>query len=516
MHSKHRLHGLILILLLSMAAPAVSWAEPAQSGDIYLIATPADLNWFRDEANKGGTSADIKAKLTADIDLGGANWTPIGIPIPGAPNTLGGYAGIFDGGGHTVKGYLVTSSDAIMITEGTTHSYYLGLFSYIAPGGVVSGLAAEGVVSADFGTAAHTYSSAGLIAGDSRGTIRDCRVKGEVTLSGGYANYAGGVAGVALEPPPPSDEFGKISGCHADVRVLAANASAQNNAGGIASMTFLTLSNCFSKGAVSAAGTGNWSGDNAYAGCIAGENFNMITNCASIAEVSAKDADKSNCAGGIAGRTINRITNCAAGGKVTATGTGSYAGGIAGYNSNTITNCGWLTSAADEGIGGSDPNNIDNIKEEHVVSLDLLDKTVTTILPVNLRLTTEVGSPVPELLQSYPGTADEMSGYVTAVSADITPEIAAADTSYPCSVTADKPGVAVASFNLTLHATDFSDKANLKPLASGTNYLLSFALEAADAPTPPTPTGGSSGGCAAGLGSLALLALAPLALRKKR
>lgn len=89
----------------------------------YLIASGAELAEFRDAVNAG--SADISARLTADIDLsangGQSKWTPIGNPI---------YSGTFDGGGHTVSGYVVTKAayyEAIKV-------YYAGFFARIGDG----------------------------------------------------------------------------------------------------------------------------------------------------------------------------------------------------------------------------------------------------------------------------------------------------------------------------------------------------------------------------------------------
>ena len=89
----------------------------------YLIASGAELAEFRDAVNAG--SADICARLTADIDLSvdgkPLDWEPIGSPI---------YSGTFDGGGHTVSGYVVTKAayyEAIKV-------YYAGFFARIGDG----------------------------------------------------------------------------------------------------------------------------------------------------------------------------------------------------------------------------------------------------------------------------------------------------------------------------------------------------------------------------------------------
>ena len=95
-----------------------------QDGDgFYLIASGAELAEFRDAVNAG--SADICARLTADIDLSvdgkPLDWEPIGSPI---------YSGTFDGGGHTVSGYVVTKAayyEAIKV-------YYAGFFARIGDG----------------------------------------------------------------------------------------------------------------------------------------------------------------------------------------------------------------------------------------------------------------------------------------------------------------------------------------------------------------------------------------------
>lgn len=67
----------VLVLVLGMLPVSVFAAEPAQNGGIYQISTAADLLWFAQEVNAGGTG--IKGKLTADIDLSNvSDWPGIG------------------------------------------------------------------------------------------------------------------------------------------------------------------------------------------------------------------------------------------------------------------------------------------------------------------------------------------------------------------------------------------------------------------------------------------------------
>ncbi|WP_084002337.1 Ig-like domain-containing protein [Cloacibacillus porcorum] len=113
-----------------------------------------------------------------------------------------------------------------------------------------------------------------------------------------------------------------------------------------------------------------------------------------------------------------------------------------------------------------------------------MEKVVTTVLPVERTLSVEIGGSVPALV-SYPGTADDMTGYLS-ISGDISvasPDIAGISDRWPCAVSGIKPGVTAVSFDMDLRATDFSDKNNLKPLArSCVTDPLSFTVAVSGVP----------------------------------
>ncbi len=82
--------------------------------DPYLINNLEDLKWFRDDVN------DVQAdgsnqytgkyiKLTADIDLGDEEWTPIGVYDSSKDHI--NFCGIFDGDGHTISNLKINSSN---------------------------------------------------------------------------------------------------------------------------------------------------------------------------------------------------------------------------------------------------------------------------------------------------------------------------------------------------------------------------------------------------------------------
>jgi len=129
----------------------------------------------------------INCTLTADIDLTGKDWTPIGT------NFYNSYTGTFDGGGHTIKGLTVTTNDQ-----------YVGLFGRLGKAGTVKNVVMEGVQI----TSNHSLGYAGGVAGFSwGGTIENCSVSGSV--SGTVS--VGGVVGIQWEA--------SITGCSSSATV---------------------------------------------------------------------------------------------------------------------------------------------------------------------------------------------------------------------------------------------------------------------------------------------------------
>ena len=165
-----------------------------------------------------GGKTDINITLTADIDLTGKDWTPIGTDYDNS------YTGTFDGGGHTITGLTVTTNDK-----------YAGLFGYLGNfnngAATVKNVVMEGIQI----TCNHRLGYAGGVAGYSWGTIENCSVSG--SISGTVS--VGGVVGVQRDRP--------ITGCSSSATVKGTI-----NVGGVAGQTIFgaTLTACYATGNV--------------------------------------------------------------------------------------------------------------------------------------------------------------------------------------------------------------------------------------------------------------------------
>ena len=157
----------------------------------------------------------INCTLTADIDLTGKDWSPIGT------NFYNSYTGTFDGGGHTIMGLTVTTNDQ-----------YVGLFGRLGKAGTVKNVVMDGIQI----TCNHRLGYAGGVAGFSwGGTIENCSVSGSV--SGTIC--AGGVVGIQWEA--------SITGCSSSATVKGTV-----DVGGVAGQTnsSATLTACYATGNV--------------------------------------------------------------------------------------------------------------------------------------------------------------------------------------------------------------------------------------------------------------------------
>ena len=162
-----------------------------------------------------GGKSDINITLTADIDLTGKDWTPIGTDYDNS------YKGTFDGGGHTITGLTFTTNDE-----------YAGLFGWLNKAGTVKNVVMEGVQI----TSNQIYGgSIGGVAGYSWGTIENCSVSGSVSGT----VYVGGVVGVQIG--------GSITGCSSSATVKGTV-----DVGGVAGQTnsSATLTACYATGNV--------------------------------------------------------------------------------------------------------------------------------------------------------------------------------------------------------------------------------------------------------------------------
>ena len=184
-----------------------------ESNGSYTVTSADGLMNIAKLVNGGKT--DINITLTADIDLTGKDWTPIGTDYDNS------YKGTFDGGGHTITGLTFTTNDE-----------YAGLFGWLNRAGTVKNVVMEGVQI----TSNQIYGgSIGGVVGSGWGTIENCSVSGSVSGT----VYVGGVVGAQWE--------GSITGCSSSATVKGTV-----DVGGVAGQTnsSATLTACYATGNV--------------------------------------------------------------------------------------------------------------------------------------------------------------------------------------------------------------------------------------------------------------------------
>lgn len=136
------------------------------------------MAWFADQVKNG--SVALCARLTAEIDLNGHPWTPIGTAAKS-------YQGMFDGCNSTVHGLHISDKS------------YAGLFGVIGKSGIVERLKVAGTISivSVSGNGVDNV-GAGGIAGYCMGTVFQCSSSVNISNDGtNYSAVAGGIAGKA-------------------------------------------------------------------------------------------------------------------------------------------------------------------------------------------------------------------------------------------------------------------------------------------------------------------------------
>ena len=340
---------------------------------------------------------DGNYRLTGDITLSG-DWTPIGngtYPFDYGDNDFP-FTGMLDGGGYTISGLTVTSTDVECA----------GLFGYIGSGGTVKNLyvkiAPGGVNGAG---------DAGGVAGYNEGTIESCHVSGgpvRINSTDGVL-CAGGVAG-------SNAKSGKIS---KSLNTSAVSATGGEDAtayvGGVAGINYGEISESANSGAVSSSAgdtirVGGITGDNRSdgavtksanggavsatavgektpeAGGVVGDNDGVISESYNTGTVSAGGTEPGH-AGGIAGTNWESVTDSYNTGAVGTTGTDGYAGGVAGTNHSEITraySAGTVTGNIHGGIAGVNysPYNPEDSDDYGTITASFFDSDVAGGLQV--------------------------------------------------------------------------------------------------------------------------------------
>lgn len=312
-------------------ADAQAWdgqtmTEPKQSDGVYQIGTGAELYWF---ANEVKTKYTINAVLTADIDLAGYKWTPI------KPNSSSyGYAGTFDGQGHTVKNLYVDN------VQGA------GLFGQVT--GQIKNLTVEGNIYAS--TATHAGGIAGMLKENAGKTvlISNCVSKVNITFTGtsNYV-YAGGIVGYCGANSDTSTNV--IENCSYYGTITAKNGSCAGGILGAMTNRNVTIKNSSNYGTVIAKnnvggilGIHNESSPKAPAGRILG--------CYNAGTVSGQ-TNVGGIAGCFKGKTTNdavvEMSGCYSAGDVLSTGQTKEETIFAGQSANMrLSNC--VYSCVDE------------------------------------------------------------------------------------------------------------------------------------------------------------------------
>ena len=241
-----------------------------ESNGSYTVYNADGLMNIAELVNGGKT--DINITLTADIDLTGKDWTPIGTDYDNS------YKGTFDGGGHTITGLTFTTNDE-----------FAGLFGWLNRAGTVKNVVMEGVQI----TSNQIYGgSIGGVVGSGWGTIENCSVSGSVSGT----VYVGGVVGVQIGGSitgcsssatvkgtvdvggVAGEKWGSMTACYATGNVTLEIDSPKNLSGGglVGFNGGSSVLACYATGNVTSTGS---STGNVHIGGFLGDNYTTVTAC---------------------------------------------------------------------------------------------------------------------------------------------------------------------------------------------------------------------------------------------
>jgi outer membrane protein OmpA-like peptidoglycan-associated protein len=213
-----------------------SGGDGVSSSTAFRITTAADL------IRLSATSADWTGKFfiqTADIDLGGCEWTPIGIGGVGSTQ----FTGQYDGGFFAISGLNVVTSAGNPSTAG-----FFGL---------ATGAAFKNIKIIGATVAITTPAEVGILVGRAQSvSIDNVVTSGTITNTDASTSYTGGIAGLIRKDTTTSTIVNSYSS--------ATVSSSSNDAGGfVGRLSEATLSNSYARGAVTGAGgLGGLSGSN--------------------------------------------------------------------------------------------------------------------------------------------------------------------------------------------------------------------------------------------------------------
>ena len=295
-------------------------------GDLLLMqgAVNAENGTIRSAQGLAVSAAEASYLLTADLDLAplcsqakGKSWTPVGNV---ASNDAWVFKGVFDGGGHTVKGLYVNSplSDQglfgkvsgtirnLSVTGDVSGSSYCGLLAGLIESGRIENCSSKGIVTG-------SVCSGGLAGEAYHSTLDHCVNEAEIHGS----DRTGGILGYSY--------FSFTQDC-----TNKGNVTGQYQTGGIAGyINGRRIFNCVNTGEVVG------SSDNTGGICGYYWQGGKALNCINTGDVKGRDY-----VGGIGGcmscdATLYQgpatIANCISLGKVVSTNGSSHIGTLAGY-----------------------------------------------------------------------------------------------------------------------------------------------------------------------------------------
>lgn len=318
---------------------------PQQKDGVYQIGTPEELAWFAEKAKQDST--DLKAVLTADLDLNNNVWTGIG-----GQTADTGFAGTLDGAGHTIKNlYLKNGKGLIPYNKGTVKN--LTLAGILKGGDETAALTGTNAGTLEEITSNVTVTGGNKIAGiagnnTKDGVIKDCHNTGAVTGE----SYAAGI--VAYNE-------GSVTGC-SNTAVITAGSTF---AGGIAAANTNAVKSeaaNVSKSANSGHVIVSSSAERAYAGGVVGWNNASVSSLYNTGNVVSRGGYVGGCLGcnttGSTAKSLYNLGDIAGSYADTETGEVFNVGGVIG-GGTAGTDCWYLSSLAIADADSSSANKAD-------------------------------------------------------------------------------------------------------------------------------------------------------------